>query len=87
MIRRVSSLIYEFEFSNNMNIYPVISVIYLKLVSKGNDFSNHFHNDYLVLVEEDLWNNIEKNNGNSKSRNLRIVVKDGTVEVKKLLNI
>jgi hypothetical protein len=54
MIRRVLFLIYEFEFSNNINIYPVISIIYLKLISKNSDFYNRFRNDYSVSVKKDL---------------------------------
>jgi hypothetical protein len=52
MIRRVLSLIYEFEFSNNMNIHSVIFVIYLKLISKGGDSYNRFRNDYPASVKE-----------------------------------
>jgi hypothetical protein len=54
MIRRVSLLIYEFEFPNNMNIYPIISVIYLKLISKDSNSYNRFHNNYLTPIKEDL---------------------------------
>jgi hypothetical protein len=54
MIRRVSFLVYEFEFSNNMNIYSIISVIYLKSVLKGSDSYNRFRNDYPASVEENL---------------------------------
>jgi hypothetical protein len=60
MICRVLFLVYEFEFSNNINIYSVILIIYLKLISKSSDFYNYFRNNYSVSVEEDLWNNIEK---------------------------
>jgi hypothetical protein len=60
MICYVSSLVYEFEFPNNINIYSVISVIHLELISKDSDFYNHFRNDYSVLIEENLWNNVEK---------------------------
>jgi hypothetical protein len=60
MIYRVSFLIYEFEFPNNINIHPIISIIYLKLISKNNDSYNRFRNDYSVLIKEDSWNNIEK---------------------------
>jgi hypothetical protein len=54
MIRRVSSLVYEFEFPNNINIYPIISIIYLKLVLKDSDSYNRFRNDYSILIEKDL---------------------------------
>jgi hypothetical protein len=47
-------LIYEFEFSNNMNIYSVILIIYLELVSKGSDSYNYSRNNYPVLIKEDL---------------------------------
>jgi hypothetical protein len=53
MIFRLLFLVYEFEFPNNMNIYPVISIIYLKLILKGSDFYNRFRNNYLALVKED----------------------------------
>jgi hypothetical protein len=61
VICRVSSLVYEFEFPNNMNIHSVILIIYLELVSKGSDFYNRFRNNYPISVEKNLWNNIEKN--------------------------
>jgi hypothetical protein len=51
MIRRVSFLI---------NIYPIISIIYLKLAPKNSDSYNYFRNDYPALIKEDSWNNIEK---------------------------
>jgi hypothetical protein len=54
MIRRVSFLIYEFEFPNNMNIYPIILIIYLKLASKSSDFYNRSRNDYSASIKEDL---------------------------------
>jgi hypothetical protein len=54
MIHRVLFLVYEFEFSNNINIYPIILIIHLKLVSKDSDFYNRFRNDYSVLVKENL---------------------------------
>jgi hypothetical protein len=60
MICRVSSLIYEFEFPNNINIYSIISIIYLKLISKNSDPYNRSRNDYSVLIKEDPWNNIEE---------------------------
>jgi hypothetical protein len=60
MIRRVSSLIYEFKFPNNINIHSVILIIYLELVSKSSDSYNRFRNDYPASVKKDLWNNIEK---------------------------
>jgi hypothetical protein len=53
VIRRISSLIYEFEFPNNMNIYPIISIIYLKLISKNSDSYNRFRNDYPASIKED----------------------------------
>jgi hypothetical protein len=53
MIRRVSSLVYESEFSNNINIYPVISIIHLKSVSKDSDSYNRFRNNYSALIEKD----------------------------------
>jgi hypothetical protein len=37
-----------------MNIYPVISIIYLKLISKNSDSYNRFR------INIELWNNIEK---------------------------
>jgi hypothetical protein len=61
MIRRVLSLVYEFEFPNNINIHSVISIIYLKLISKSNDLYNRSRNNYLILIKKDLWNSIEKN--------------------------
>jgi hypothetical protein len=60
MICRVSSLAYEFEFSNNMNIYPIIFIIYLKLISKNSDSYNRFRNDYSALMKKDPRNNVEK---------------------------
>jgi hypothetical protein len=60
MIRRILSLVYEFELPNNMNIHPVISVTYLELVLKDNDSYNRFRNDYSASVEKDPWNNVEK---------------------------
>jgi hypothetical protein len=60
MIYRVSFLVYEFEFPNNMNIHPVISIIYLKLAPKGSDLYNRSRNDYSAPVEENSWNNIEE---------------------------
>jgi hypothetical protein len=54
IICRVSFLIYEFEFSNNINIYPVIFITHLKLTPKGSDPYNRSRNDYLILVKEDL---------------------------------
>jgi hypothetical protein len=53
VIRRVSSLIYEFEFPNNMNIHPIILIIYLKSVPRGSDFYNRSRNDYSVLIKKD----------------------------------
>jgi hypothetical protein len=60
VICRVLSLIYEFEFPNNMNIYSIILIIYLELVSKDSDFYNCFRNNYPISIKENLWNNIEK---------------------------
>jgi hypothetical protein len=53
VICRVSLLIYEFEISNNINIYPVILIIYLELISKDIDLYNRFRNDYPILIKED----------------------------------
>jgi hypothetical protein len=53
MIRRVLFLVYEFEFPNNINIHPVISIIYLELKSKDSDFCNRSRNDYSILVKKD----------------------------------
>jgi hypothetical protein len=53
MIRRVLSLIYEFEFPNNINIYPIILIIYLKLISKSSDSYNRSRNNYSALIEKD----------------------------------
>jgi hypothetical protein len=54
MIRRVSPLTYEFEFSNNMNIHPITSVIHLKLILKNSNLYNRSRNDYPISVEKDL---------------------------------
>jgi hypothetical protein len=54
MIRRVLFLIYEFEFPNNINIHPIISIIYLKLISKGSDPYNRSRNNYPASVKKDL---------------------------------
>jgi hypothetical protein len=53
MIYRVSFLVYEFEFPNNINIYSVILIIYLKSVSKGSDLYNYSCNDYSVSIKKD----------------------------------
>jgi hypothetical protein len=53
MIRCVSLLIYEFEFPNNINIYSIILIIYLKLILKNSDPYNHLRNDYSVSIKED----------------------------------
>jgi hypothetical protein len=45
------SLIYEFEFPNNINIYPIISIIHLKLAPKNSDPYNCPRNDYLISVK------------------------------------
>jgi hypothetical protein len=50
MIYRVSSLAYELEFSNNMNIHPIISITYLKLISKNSDPYNRSRNDYSISI-------------------------------------
>jgi hypothetical protein len=60
VICRVSLLIYEFEFPNNINIYPIILIIHLKLISKNNDPYNCSRNNYSASVKEDLWSNIEE---------------------------
>jgi hypothetical protein len=60
MIYRVSFLIYEFEFPNNINIYPIILITYLKLASKSSDPYNRSRNNYPAPIKKDLWNNIEK---------------------------
>jgi hypothetical protein len=52
MIYRISSLTYEFEFPNNINIHSVISVTYLKLILKNSDFYNRSRNNYSVPIEE-----------------------------------
>ena len=54
MIYRVSFLVYEFEFPNNMNIYPIILIIHLKLILKNSDFYNRFRNDYPASIKKDL---------------------------------
>jgi hypothetical protein len=54
IIRRVSSLIYEFEFPNNINIYPIISIIYLELASKNSDSYNYSRNGYLISIKKNL---------------------------------
>jgi hypothetical protein len=82
MIRRILSLIYEFEFPNNINIYPVILIIYLKLISKISDFYNRSRNDYPALIKKIYGIISRKNNGNSKSKNLRIAVRNDTIETK-----
>jgi hypothetical protein len=53
MIRRVLFLAYEFEFPNNINIHSVISIIYLELAPKDNDFYNRFRNNYPIPIKED----------------------------------
>jgi hypothetical protein len=53
IIYRISFLIYEFEFPNNINIYPIIFVIYLKLISKSSDSYNRFRNNYPAPVKKD----------------------------------
>jgi hypothetical protein len=60
MIRRVSFLIYEFEFPNNMNIYSIIFITHLKLASKDSDPYNYSRNDYLIIMKENQYNNVEK---------------------------
>jgi hypothetical protein len=53
VIRRISPLVYELEIPNNINIYPVISIIYLKSILKDNDPYNRFHNEYSVSIKKD----------------------------------
>jgi hypothetical protein len=53
MIYRVSPLIYKFEFPNNINIHPINSIIYLKLISKDSDPYNRFRNNYPISIEKD----------------------------------
>jgi hypothetical protein len=60
IIRRVLPLIYKLEFPNNINIYSIILIIYLELISKNSDFYNRSRNDYLISIKEDSWNNIEE---------------------------
>jgi hypothetical protein len=43
-----------------MNIYPIILIIYLELISKNSDFYNYFRKDYSASIKENLYNNIEK---------------------------
>jgi hypothetical protein len=52
MICRVSFLIYEFEFSNNINIHPIILIINLKLISKDSDSYNRSRNDYPIPIKK-----------------------------------
>jgi hypothetical protein len=54
IIRRVLSLTYEFELPNNINIYPIISIIHLKLISKNSDSYNRSRNDYLTSIKKNL---------------------------------
>jgi hypothetical protein len=54
MICHVLFLVYEFEFPNNINIYPVILIIYLELILKGSDFYNRFRNNYPISIKKDL---------------------------------
>jgi hypothetical protein len=53
ILYRVSFLIYEFEFPNNMNIHSVILIIYLKLISKNNDLYNRSRNNYPALIKKE----------------------------------
>jgi hypothetical protein len=53
MIYRVLFLIYKFEFPNNINIYPVISIIHLKLILKNSDSYNRSRNDYPASIKKD----------------------------------
>jgi hypothetical protein len=52
IIYRVSSLTYEFEFPNNINIYPIISITYLKSIPKDNDSYNRSRNDYPTPIKK-----------------------------------
>jgi hypothetical protein len=52
IIYRVSSLAYEFEFPNNINIHPIILIIYLKLIPKNSDSYNRSRNDYPILIKK-----------------------------------
>jgi hypothetical protein len=53
MIYREASLIYEFEFPNNINIYSIILITYLELVSKDSDLYNYSRNNYSISNKED----------------------------------
>jgi hypothetical protein len=87
MIRRVLFLIYKFEFPNYINIHPIILIIHLKSAPKGSDFYNYFRNDYPALLRKIHKIISRKNNENSRSKSLRIAVRNGMIEIKKLLNI
>jgi hypothetical protein len=52
MIRRILSLIYEFEFPNNINIYSIILIIHLKLAPKSGDPYNRSRNDYSIPIKK-----------------------------------
>jgi hypothetical protein len=52
IIRHISFLIYELEFSININIHSVISIIHLKLIPKDSDLYNRPYNDYLISIKE-----------------------------------
>jgi hypothetical protein len=52
IIYRVSPLTYEFEFPNNINIHPIILIIYLKSTSKSSDPYNYSRNNYLVPIKK-----------------------------------
>jgi hypothetical protein len=54
IIYRISFLIYELEFPNNINIYPIISIIHLKLASKNNDSYNRSRNDYPTPIKKSI---------------------------------
>jgi hypothetical protein len=54
VIRRVLFLVYKFEFPNNMNIYSIILITYLELISKDSEFYNRFRNNYPASIKEDL---------------------------------
>jgi hypothetical protein len=52
-MRHILFLVYEFELLNNINIYPIILIIYLKLIPKSSDPYNRFYNNYLIPIKED----------------------------------
>jgi hypothetical protein len=52
-----------------MNIYPIISIIYLELASKDSDSYNRSRNDYPILIKKIHKTTSKRNNGNSKLKN------------------